>query len=52
MWYRCEAIYGAIEQSWSNEIASKGNANEKLWFLWRHVKIKNANCVSKLIFLD
>ena len=36
----------AIEQSSSIAIASEGNANEKLWFLWRHVKIKKCkSCI-------
>ena len=32
--------YGAIAPSWSIEIASKDNASENLWILWRYVKIK------------
>ena len=32
--------YGAIKQSSLIEIASGDNTNEKLWILWRHVKIK------------
>ena len=30
--------YGAIKPSSLSAIASEGNANEKLWFLWRYVK--------------
>ena len=38
MWYKCS--YGAIKPSVSIEIASEDKANEKLWILLRHVKIK------------
>ena len=35
-----------IEQSSSIAIASEDNAYEKLWFLWRHVKIKKCkSCI-------
>ena len=36
----------AIEPSSSIAIASECNANEKLWFLWRHVKIQKCrSCI-------
>ena len=38
----------AIESSWSIEIAPEDNAIAKLWFLWRHVKIKK-KCKSCII---
>ena len=37
--------YGVIEPSLSIAIAPEGNTNEKLWFLWRHVKIKKMQIV-------
>ena len=36
--------YGAIERSWSTEIASGDDANAKLWILWRHVKSLTFRC--------
>ena len=45
MWYRCEALT-AIKPSSLIAIASECNAYEKLWFLWRHVKIKKCkSCI-------
>ena len=38
--------FGAIEPRSLIAIASEGNANEKLWFLWRHVKIQKCkSCI-------
>ena len=41
--------YGAIKPSSLIEIASEDNAYEKLSILWRHVKSKNAICVTLII---
>ena len=43
MWYRCEAI-GQSNQVHQLQLL-QGNANEKLWILWRHVKIKTIQIV-------
>ena len=38
--------YGAIEPSWTIEIASEDNPYENLWILWRHVKFKKCkSCI-------
>ena len=43
--------HGAIKPGSSNEIVSEDNPNENLSTLWRHVKIKNANRVTLIIYL-
>ena len=48
LFINCNVQLIAIINSQSSliAIASQGNANEKVWFLWRHVKIQNCkSCI-------